>query len=149
MMSLDLALNLPDDLLLYTDKLTMHFALECRVPFLDSTVVELLMSLPSRYKVDVFGGKRLHRKLAQLELSREIVNRKKKGFLVPTARWFRESRKHWDILLGGAGLFSTTFDPAGVEDILRSHERGINLEKQIMMLLTCEALLNSSAQECE
>jgi len=149
MMSLDLALNLPDDLLLYTDKLTMHFALECRVPFLDSAVVELLMSLPSGYKVDVFGGKRLHRKLAQLELSREIVNRRKKGFLVPTARWFRQSRKHWDILLGGAGLFSTTFDPAGVEDILRSHERGINLEKQIMMLLTCEALLNSSAQECE
>lgn len=145
MMAYDLALNLPDDLLLYTDKLTMHFALECRVPFLDVDLVQFLMSLPGRRKVDAMRGKKLHRQLARTALPHELVGRKKKGFLVPTNRWFRESRKHWDMLLAGGGRFSTIFDTAEVKRILRAHEQGRNLEKQIMMLLTSQALCDAQA----
>src|SRR5690606_19413614 len=34
MMAIDIRMNLADDLLLYTDKITMNFSLECRVPML-------------------------------------------------------------------------------------------------------------------
>src|SRR5690606_33557653 len=39
-MSLDTRLNLADDLLTYTDKITMHFSMECRVPMLDLELVQ-------------------------------------------------------------------------------------------------------------
>ena len=46
MMALDLRMNLSDDLLMYTDKVTMHHSLPCRVPLLDLELVRFLESLP-------------------------------------------------------------------------------------------------------
>src|SRR5690606_2890882 len=40
MMAIDVRMNLADDLLLYTDKITMNFSLECRVPMLDLELLE-------------------------------------------------------------------------------------------------------------
>src|SRR5262249_33487202 len=53
MMSLDLRMNLADDLLLYTDKITMHHSLECRVPLLDMDLIRFFESLPLRYRVGI------------------------------------------------------------------------------------------------
>src|SRR5205085_12367557 len=57
MMSLDLRMNLADDLLLYTDKITMHHSIECRVPFLDLDLVRFVESLPCGYRLGMFRGK--------------------------------------------------------------------------------------------
>ena len=40
-MDVDFATQLPDDLLMLTDKMSMAVSLECRVPLLDQRLVEL------------------------------------------------------------------------------------------------------------
>lgn len=42
---------LPDELLMYADKLSMAHGLEARVPFLDRDIVEYAQRLPSNLKV--------------------------------------------------------------------------------------------------
>ena len=41
LMDVDFATQLPDDLLMLTDKMSMAVSLECRVPLLDQRLVEL------------------------------------------------------------------------------------------------------------
>ena len=50
-------MNLADDLLLYTDKITMKHSLECRVPMLDNDLVRFIEALPVRYRVRSGEGK--------------------------------------------------------------------------------------------
>ena len=47
----DLATQMPDDLLLLTDKMSMAVSLECRVPLLDLTLVDLAARMPSSLKI--------------------------------------------------------------------------------------------------
>src|SRR6185369_9304326 len=81
MMSIDLRMNLSDDLLLYTDKITMHHSLECRVPFLDVDLIRFVESLPCSYRLGFFKGKVLHKRFAKRMLPSTVVHRKKNGFL--------------------------------------------------------------------
>src|SRR4029077_12972028 len=85
LMSLDLRMSLADDLLLYTDKITMHHSIECRVPLLDLDLVRFVESLPCGYRLGIFRGKLLHKQFARRMLPASVIGRKKKGFLSPTA----------------------------------------------------------------
>ncbi len=61
MMSLDLRMNLADDLLLYTDKITMHHALECRARMLTMILVDFIETLPSSYRLKLGTTKIIHK----------------------------------------------------------------------------------------
>ena len=135
MMSLDLRMNLADDLLLYTDKITMHHSIECRVPLLDLELVRFVESLPCSYRLGLFRGKVLHKQFARSILPASVVNRKKKGFLTPTRRWFKSTKPIADILLDSTSRFSSYFDLAEVENILKEHAAGMNRERHIFLLL--------------
>ncbi|MDY0168404.1 MAG: asparagine synthase (glutamine-hydrolyzing), partial [Thermoguttaceae bacterium] len=91
MMSLDLRMNLADDLLLYTDKITMHHGLECRVPMLDIELVRFVEALPVEYRIRLGRTKIIHKDFARSVLPPAIVKRPKKGFQSPTERWFRQA----------------------------------------------------------
>jgi asparagine synthase (glutamine-hydrolysing) len=137
MMSLDLRMSLADDLLLYTDKITMHHSIECRVPFLDLDLVRFVESLPRRYRLGIFRGKVLHKQYARRILPASIIARKKKGFLSPTGSWFiKSARAVRDILLNSTSRFSSYFDLAAVEQILDEHAAGMNRERHIFLLLS-------------
>ncbi|HYM08910.1 MAG TPA: asparagine synthase (glutamine-hydrolyzing) [Terriglobales bacterium] len=136
MMSLDLRMNLADDLLLYTDKITMHHSIECRVPLLDHDLIRFVESLPSGCRLGIFRGKLLHKQFARRILPASIVRRKKKGFLSPAGRWFKEAKAIADILLDPASRFSTYFDRAEVKKILNEHAAGMNRERHIFLLLS-------------
>ena len=135
MMSLDLRMNLSDDLLAYTDKITMHHSLECRVPFLDLELVRFIESLPCRYRVSVLRGKRLHRQFAGKTLPVSIRRRKRKGFLSPKA-WLRSSGAIRDILLDSTSQFSSYFDLKEVAKVLDEQAQGMNRDRHIFLFLS-------------
>ena len=94
LMSLDLRMNLADDLLLYTDKITMHHSVECRVPFLDLDLVHFVESLPCSYRLGIFRGKVLHKRLAKRMLPSTVVHRKKNGFLHANGKLVEIHKSH-------------------------------------------------------
>jgi asparagine synthase (glutamine-hydrolysing) len=137
MMALDTRMNLADDLLNYTDKITMHFSLECRVPMLDLDLVHFMESLPLKAKLNGRQGKIIHKEYAKTLLPETIIKRKKKGFQSPTNKWFREEMTTvMGILLDSSSAFGRTFDTKGIAEILEQHARGHNKEKQIFLLLS-------------
>jgi asparagine synthase (glutamine-hydrolysing) len=85
----DLLTQLPDDLLLLTDRMTMAASLECRVPFLDNTVIDLSLRMPSRFKI---RGRELKYSLKSAlaeVLPSEILHRQKRGFGAPMGAWLK------------------------------------------------------------
>jgi asparagine synthase (glutamine-hydrolysing) len=90
MFSVDAETQLPDDLLMLTDKMSMAVSLECRVPLLDHQLVELAASMPAAIKVR--GGRLKHvlkESLSDL-LPDDILNRKKRGFGTPMGAWLKK-----------------------------------------------------------
>ncbi|HTT13502.1 MAG TPA: asparagine synthase (glutamine-hydrolyzing) [Burkholderiaceae bacterium] len=89
MFAVDAHTQLPDDLLLLTDKMTMATSLECRVPLLDHELVELAGQVPASIKVA--GGELkalLKRALADV-LPHDILYRAKRGFGAPMGAWMK------------------------------------------------------------
>ena len=89
MFAVDAETQLPDDLLLLTDKMSMAVSLECRVPLLDHELVQLAAAMPGSIKVR--GGRLKHvmkESLADL-LPRDILDRKKRGFGTPMGAWLK------------------------------------------------------------
>lgn len=76
-----------DDILVKTDRASMYASLEARNPFLDYRVVDLLTSLPPNLKMRGLQPKYLLKKLMAGRLPDKIINRKKKGFGMPVAKW--------------------------------------------------------------
>jgi asparagine synthase (glutamine-hydrolysing) len=85
----DLGVYLVDDLLVKTDRMSMAHSLEARVPFLDSAVCDLALSLPTSLRVRGLQKKRLLRAAAAQWLPRRIVYGRKRGFSIPAAAWLR------------------------------------------------------------
>lgn len=135
MMSIDLRMNLADDLLLYTDKVTMHHAIECRVPMLDMELVRFIESLPYHYRVRLRRGKIIHKSFAGTVLPDRVIHRKKKGFLSPTTAWFKKGKLLRDILLDPTSRFASYFNLGSVNAVLKAHENGFNRERHIFLLL--------------
>jgi len=136
MMSIDLRMSLPDDLLLYTDKITMYHSVECRVPILDMELAGFVESLPPHFRVRLRSGKFIHKRLAHRMLPRAIIARKKKGFSSPTYAWFKNIDKLRSLLLESATRFSAYFDLREVDRVLVEHQRGYNRERQIFLLIS-------------
>src|SRR5439155_1399153 len=89
MLDVDLRLWLPDDLLMKVDKMSMAASIEARVPLLDHPLIEWAARLPDRFKVRGLSGKVLLKRLARHLVPPEVVDRRKVGFTVPLAPWFR------------------------------------------------------------
>lgn len=82
--------TLPDELLMYADKLSMAHSLEVRVPYLDREVVEYVERLPASFKVHLGTRKWLHRQVCRQFLPTRLLRRKKRGFAVNVVdQWFR------------------------------------------------------------
>ena len=80
---------LPEDILTKVDRASMACSLEVRAPFLDSQLVERMQALPATYKYGRGRTKRLLKRAAAGRLPPSILERPKKGFGIPVARWLR------------------------------------------------------------
>lgn len=135
MMVLDARLGLADDLLLYTDKITMHHSIECRVPMLDTELMGFLEALPWDYRVRLGKTKIVHKAYASSSLPASIVNRRKLGFESPTRAWFKDSALLRSTLLDKSSQFAGIFNLDAVNSLIEQHQQGINRERQIFLLL--------------
>jgi asparagine synthase (glutamine-hydrolysing) len=122
---LEIRSSLPDELLMYADKLSMAHSLEARVPYLDRTVVEFAQRLDASFKVRHGERKWLHRRVCEKFLPREILKRKKRGFAVNVVdAWFNSAAKGKiaDMLLDENSLMFQLLKPAPVKKLLAEHQ---------------------------
>jgi asparagine synthase (glutamine-hydrolysing) len=86
---LDVQTFLVDNILEYTDKMSMATALEVRVPYLDHRFVERSLRVPFRYKLRGALGKRILKDTFADLLPECNQKLPKKGFNAPLAVWMR------------------------------------------------------------
>jgi len=135
---LELRSTLPDELLMYGDKLSMAHGLEVRVPFLDKELVEYVERLPASFKIRYGSQKWLHKKVCQHFLPRATLKRKKRGFGVNVVDdWFRSalSGRMEDILMDNSSLMYFYLRPDAVQRMFRLHKAGSNDYHKVLFSL--------------
>jgi asparagine synthase (glutamine-hydrolysing) len=86
---LDYKMYLPGDINTKVDRTSMAHSLEVREPLMDHQLVDWTATLPSSMKLRNGEGKYFFKKSLEPLLSDDILYRKKMGFAVPLAKWFR------------------------------------------------------------
>ena len=119
--------TLPDELLMYADKLSMAHGLEARVPYLDKELVEYVERLPAQFKVRNGSRKWVHRQVCAEFLPKEFLNRKKRGFAVNvTDDWFRSATagSMEETIQDSNSCMYHFLRPSAVQEMLRQHKAG-------------------------
>ncbi len=138
--NLDVETYLPDDILAKVDVASMTHALEARAPLVDHHVVELGAALPGRLKLRGGKGKHILKRAFADLVPAEIVNRRKKGFALPTGPWLR-GRLHGfarETLLSNAARARGLFRPEAVADLLDRHRDGEDHGERLWNLIVLE-----------
>ncbi len=123
---LDMKTYLVGDILTKVDRASMAHSLEVRVPLLDHKFVEWISGLSPQLKLKGTEGKYLFKKSLQPYLSETVLYRKKMGFAVPLASWFRgplRERVRNAVLgdsLASTGIFQTEF----LKQLVEQHQSG-------------------------
>ena len=136
-MYLDTKLYLEGDILQKVDRASMACSLEVRVPLLNYRLVETVMRMPFNLKLKGFQRKHILRKAMAGILPSQIINRKKKGFNIPVARWLRGELKGLttDMLsperLQRQGLFKSS----AVQSLLSQHLSGQKDHRKLLWTL--------------
>ena len=134
---LELHSSLPDELLLYADKISMAHGLEVRVPYLDREVVAYAERLPARFKIRWGQRKWLHRRVCREFLPADILARKKRGFAVDAVDpWFRSGAGPFaGHLLDRGSLLFEFLRPEAVSRLLADHRLGRSDNHKILFSL--------------
>jgi len=141
MLAVDAETQLPDDLLMLTDKMSMAVSLECRVPLLDHELVELAANMPEEVKIR--GGRLKHvlKEAVTNLLPRDILERKKRGFGTPMGAWLKDDLAPLvrgllsESVVRGRGLFHYPT----VQELIASHEANrIDGTDRLLALLNLE-----------
>ena len=137
LMADDTARYLPGDVLTKVDVCSMASSLEVRNPFLDPGVSLFARVLPISYKIQDGCRKRILGDAFARELPPGWAERRKRGFGVPVANWFRtvwreqlrsalleELPKRWEM-----------FDRDGMARLLKEHQEGAHDHSYLLFSL--------------
>jgi asparagine synthase (glutamine-hydrolysing) len=86
----DTKLFLPSLNLAYSDKASMAASVEARVPFVDHEMAAFALNLPSRLRIRNLTQKYLLKKVAESQLSSDVVYRPKAPFGAPLRAWMKK-----------------------------------------------------------
>ncbi|MFC3094623.1 asparagine synthase (glutamine-hydrolyzing) [Alteromonas sediminis] len=111
----DIKTYLCGGILVKVDRMSMANSLEVRAPLLDYRVAEFAAALPSDQKYRDGEKKYILKEIFKPFIPESLLYRRKMGFSVPLARWFRDELKP----LAYGYLFERT---AGICDIFNMHE---------------------------
>ena len=149
---LDFKTYLVGDINTKVDRASMAHSLEVREPLMDHPLVEWLASLPSSLKVRGNESKRLLKKAMEPQLPHDLLYRRKMGFAVPLARWFRgplRSRVR-DALLDGRLAETGWFNSAYLAQLLAQHDSGVREHSHALWtLLMFDAFLRNAMEAGE
>lgn len=125
-MHADLRFHLPNDMLVKVDRMSMAHALEVRVPFLDLEVVKTCLAIPPACKRQGKRGKLVLKKMLERDVPRDLIERRKAGFIVPLERWLRSD---WaplvrEFLTERFAAESGLFAWPKIETMIRRHQTG-------------------------
>jgi len=150
---LEIRSSLPDELLMYADKLSMAHSLEVRVPYLDRTVVEYVQRLAASFKIRYGTRKWLHRQVCRNYLPSRILKRKKRGFAVNVVDdWFQSSLEGElpEMLVDRDSLMFEVLKPEPVQKLLETHRSGReDNHKVLFSLVMLEHWLRGSIETRE
>ena len=135
---LEVRSTLPDELLMYADKLSMAHSLELRVPYLDKEIVEYVERLPASLKVRSGSRKWLHRQACRSFLPSSILKRPKRGFAGNVVdEWFRSAinSKMNEALLDGASRIYQYLRADAVRELFQQHASGRHDNHKILFSL--------------
>lgn len=123
-----------EDCLVKTDRASSFNSLEVRPPFLNVELVEFVFSLPSRYKLHGMTMKYLLKKVSEGILPDNIINRKKKGFGIPTGEWLSgELKAQAEDLLNKSRIKKQgLFDVSYVEKLKKGHFGGRQNHRMVL-----------------
>lgn len=91
-MYLNFKFDLPNDYLVKVDRMSMAASLETRLPFLDHRLIEFMIGVDKRVKMQGWERKSVLRKTVAKKLPPQLLNASKKGFRVPVREWFKDPR---------------------------------------------------------
>jgi len=129
---------LVDHSLIRTDKTTMSFALEERVPILDYRLVELSLKIPTKYKISGRETKKIFKETFKNDLPGYLFNQPKRGWLSPAAQWLRGELKDfaYDVLADNFAPGSKNFiDLAAARQMLTDHINGKKYNLHLIWIL--------------
>lgn len=135
---LEVRSTLPDELLMYADKLSMAHGLELRVPYLDKEIVEYVERLPASLKVRNGRRKWLHRQVCARYLPRRVLKRPKRGFACNVVDdWFRDAMdsKMADVFLDGHSQIYQYLRHSPVRKLFEQHSSGREDHHKILFSL--------------
>ena len=135
---LEVRSTLPDELLMYADKLSMAHGLELRVPFVDKEIVEYVERLPANLKVRNGSRKWIHRQVCGTFLPETILKRPKRGFAVNVVdEWFKGAfdNKMADTLRDPQAKIFRYLRPTAVRELFEQHASGRNDNHKILFSL--------------
>jgi len=136
---LDVRTYLPDDILTKVDRTSMLVSLESRVPLLDHRLMEYVAGMPTRLKLAGGQGKAILKRAMSGHLPAAILNRRKMGFGVPLASWFRGELGTYatDVLLSRSARERGLTDPLAVRRLLEEHQSQGRDRSSILWTLLC------------
>ncbi len=126
MLDTDVQTYLPDALLVKMDIATMAHSVEARSPFLDHELMQFAAALPADLKLSGTSGKKILKHALRSWLPKEILERRKMGFGVPLASWFRTDLRELpeQVLLDPGSIGRGYFRRAEIERLIREHQEG-------------------------
>jgi asparagine synthase (glutamine-hydrolysing) len=143
---IDTRIMLPDNLLLFNDKITMANSIENRVPYLDIDLVNFIESLPVKFKLNGKTGKYLHREAMKGWVPKAIIQRKKRGFSTPVDQWFQNelSETLKDLVSASNSFSQCYFRLDTINKMITDHRnRKHNYKNELFILLSLELWYNN------
>jgi asparagine synthase (glutamine-hydrolysing) len=118
--------NLPGDMLVKVDRMSMANSLEVRCPLLDHELGELAAGIPNGWKIKNGQGKYIFLRALGDRLPPPLLSRGKMGFGVPLSLWFRGALRAflWDHLTSASFAGRGMISPPFVRQMLLEHDSG-------------------------
>jgi asparagine synthase (glutamine-hydrolysing) len=122
----DFATYLPDQLLTKMDVSTMAHSVEARAPLLDRDLIEYAARIPTSLRLRGYTTKYLLKRLAERYVPRDVLYRRKRGFVMPASDWLRgELQPYVRAALDSEVFFERGWIvPDFTRRMLREHEAG-------------------------